>query len=134
MNQTFTDEELAGAAYAKASESTSDPQYNSDVRDKLNAILNLSDDIVSIHVIDGLDPHFEVRLRDKHNAPLRRQTAELMGKLFGKPVVFLTQATAHDSRVRGQGQPPQHSYYRPDRPEPKAFVREVVKKRAVVRG
>lgn len=132
MNQ-ISDEELAGAAYAKASESTSDPHYNSDVRDKLTAIMNLSDDIVSIHVVEGLDPHLEVRLRDKHNAPLRRETAVLMGKLFDRPVVFLSKDSPLDSRVREQGQPPQHSYYRDDRREPKAFVREVVKRRAVVR-
>ena len=133
MNQNLSDEELAGAAYAKASESTSDPQYNSDVRDKLNAILNIGDEIVAIDVVDGPDAHLRVRLRNKRNLSMTRETAMQMGKLFGRPVVFVGQETPHDSRVRSQGHPPQHSYYKNDRPEPKVFVREVVKKRAVVR-
>lgn len=116
--------ELAGASYAKAAESPADPAYNSDVRAKLNAVLHLSDDIVSIHVINGLDPHFEIRLRQPHNMALRREAAMMMGEMFERPVVFVNQDSPLDSRVRDHDDTPQHAYYRDDRKPPAAFVRE----------
>lgn len=124
MNQILSDEELAGAAYAKASESKSDPMFNQDVRDKLNAILNIGDEIVAIDVVEGGDAHLRVRLRNKRNLPVSRETAMQMGKLFGCPVVFVGKDQAHDSRVREQGQPPQHSYYNDQRRQPGLLVRE----------
>lgn len=120
----MTDEELAGAAYVKASEAPSDPLYNQDVRDKLNAILNVGDDVAAFDLIEGDDAHIKIRLRNPRNLSAAREVATELGNLFGRPVVFVGREVAHDSRVREFDDAPQHTFYNDHRRQPGVLVRE----------
>lgn len=118
MQTDWPDEELAGMSYAKASEAPASPSYNADIRAKLNDIMLISDDVVAVHIHEGPDARLEIKLRDRHNLSLRRETAERIGRLFGIPAVFVSETTPDWPRQ------PQHSYYRDDRRAPGEFVRE----------
>jgi len=113
------DEELAGASYLKAIESPSDPRYNSDVAATLRDISFASDDIDRVVVVKGqYRSHIRIDPRWPSNYRSTVELAQNLARTYDKgPVSVEHEAGPLDSRVRRQGQPAQHTYYRDDRRE-----------------
>lgn len=110
----ITDEELAGAAYAQAGLARNDPDYGRSVQEIATDARKIANNVSTITVVTGRDPHVQVRTAKKDNG-VTRETAQAMGRLFEAPVFMNATPQVGDSGPITQRQPAKHTFYRDDR-------------------
>lgn len=108
------DEELAGLSYAKAAEARNDPNYDRDLREQAADVQAVANEVSTVTIVTGRDPHIAVRLGDARNQPKLRQAAQRMGKLFEAPVLNAASPQPGDSGNARFSQPPRYTHWTRD--------------------
>lgn len=106
------DEELAGAAYAKAAEGRNDPNYHAEVAAKARDLRTIEATVASVQIVGGSDPQIRVRCGRRPMGAVVK-TAMAIGRLADAPVINAEAFRAPN----GYRQPPRHTFYRDDQEE-----------------
>jgi hypothetical protein len=111
VTKPLTDLELEAAAYSAASYGKNDPSYHEDIRDTARKVDAVANEVVGVNIIDGRDPHIQIRVKNPRNNPVLTNTARTMGELFEAPVVRSASAMSNDVSHK---QPMRHRHYNDD--------------------
>lgn len=113
MNRRPTDAELLEAAAYQGTLSRNDPDYHEDLETMAIVVSDVASKVASVNIVEGCDPHIEVRTNSPRNRPELIQTAQRMGQLFEAPV--MRRATQEAPDGPSYRQPPKHTFYKDDR-------------------
>lgn len=109
------DHELEAASWRQASMGRNDPLADAETETVARIVRGVASRVVGVHVVEGRDPHIEVRTNQPRNRSELTLTAQAMGHLFEAPVIRRAAPDAIDAGDVSYRQLPRHSFYKDDR-------------------
>lgn len=117
-NNRGQDEEEAALLAAAGFQGTlprNDPDWQSDLEEMKRQVDELANATASVHIVEGRDPHLQVRTHNARNRPQLTRTGIALGALLEAPVVRVEdKRPGHAHADHGYHQPAKHRHYRDD--------------------
>jgi hypothetical protein len=113
----MTTEELEGASWGQSMLNRNDPDYAADIRQVAADVRTVANQVGSVEIVAGRDPHIAVRMTDRNNHANLREAGQTMGKLFEAPVYAKPNPQSGDSGPITQNRQPWHRFVKDQRRE-----------------
>jgi hypothetical protein len=113
----ISDEELEGASWGQSMLSRNDPDYAADISKVAADVRTVANQVGSVEIVAGRDPHIAIRMTDRNNHPKLRHAGSTIGKLFEAPVYAKSNPQTGDSGPITQDRQPWHRFVKDQRRE-----------------